>query len=107
MLGKSKKGGGLKVGSAYKMKGFSGFGNSPIKKDKNILLIPEPKNKYDPNAIGVYSKRDTSLIQLGFVIKDKCSIVKENIDNISNIKLIRSIEKNEENLYYYYLVINI
>ena len=31
MPGKSKKGGGLEVGSAYKMKGFSGFGNSPLK----------------------------------------------------------------------------
>lgn len=89
------------------MVGNKFFNNKPIKKDKNILLIPDPKNKYDPNAIGVYSKRDTSLIQLGFVIKDKCSIIKENLDNISNIKLIRSIEKNDENLYYYYLVINL
>ena len=31
MPGGSKKGGGLEVGSAYKMKGFSGFGNSPMK----------------------------------------------------------------------------
>ena len=31
MPGKSKKGGGLEVKSAYKMKGWSGYQNSPVK----------------------------------------------------------------------------
>jgi hypothetical protein len=36
MPGKSKKGGGLEVGSPYKMKGFSGFGNSPLKQKYTV-----------------------------------------------------------------------
>ena len=83
------------------------FKNKPLKKDKEILLIPDPKNKYDPNAIAVYSKRDEKLIQLGFVIKDKCSVIKEKLEIIKSIKLVRSTQKNSENLYYYYLVINL
>ena len=51
MPGKSKKGGGLEVGSAYKMKGFSGFGNSPMKTDPRhgmthqTVTPPEKKKK--------------------------------------------------------------
>jgi len=33
MPGKSKKGGGLEVKSAYKMKGWGGYQNSPVKKE--------------------------------------------------------------------------
>ena len=83
------------------------FKNKPSKKDIDILLIPDPKNKHDPNAIGVYSRRGEKLLQLGFIIKDKCKLVKNNLEKIKNIKLVRSTEKNNENLYYYYLVINI
>ena len=41
MPGKSKKGGGLEVGSPYKMKGFSGFGNSPLKQEKKSKKASE------------------------------------------------------------------
>ena len=81
--------------------------HKPTKKDKQILLIPQPNNKHDPNAIAVYSKRDESLVQLGFIIKDKCALIKDNLEKIKNIKLVRSIEKNSENIYYYYVVINL
>tara|TARA_B100001093_G_scaffold441931_1_gene443376 strand:- start:664 stop:981 length:318 start_codon:yes stop_codon:yes gene_type:complete len=83
------------------------FKNKPSKKDTKILLIPDPKNKHDPNAVAVYSRRGETLLQLGFIIKDKCKLVKEHLEVIKNIKLVRSVEKNDENLYYYYLVINI
>ena len=42
MPGKSKKGGGLEVGSAYKMKGFSGFGNSPLTDKGEVVSKTSP-----------------------------------------------------------------
>ena len=83
------------------------FKNKPSKKDIDILLIPEPKNKYDPNAVAIYSRREDKLVQLGFIIKDKCRLVKEKLELFKSIKVIRSKTKNDENLYYYYLVIDV
>ena len=54
MPGKSKKGGGLEVGSAYKMKGFSGFGNSPLKQDERPLTIDEKQASIDTIAAQRY-----------------------------------------------------
>ena len=87
------------------MVGNKYFPYKPSKNDKEVLIIPDTQNKYDPNAMAVYSKRNEKLIQLGFIIKDKCEIVKSKLHNIKNIKLVRSKEKNKENLYYYYLLI--
>ena len=46
MPGKSKKGGGLEVGSPYKMKGFSGFGKgtSPLKQDTTTIKVEDMWN---------------------------------------------------------------
>ena len=46
MPGKSKKGGGLEVGSAYKMKGFSGFGNSPLTDKGEVVSKTSPGPGY-------------------------------------------------------------
>ena len=53
MPGKSKKGGGLEVGSAYKMKGFSGFGNSPMNNTKK-----ERFDKYLGRGMGTQTNPD-------------------------------------------------
>ena len=49
MPGKSKKGGGLEVKSAYKMRGFSGFGNSPMKTDPNKKVKKKSSSDDDYN----------------------------------------------------------
>tara|TARA_B100001093_G_scaffold486374_1_gene521624 strand:+ start:160 stop:492 length:333 start_codon:yes stop_codon:yes gene_type:complete len=81
----------------------------PNKNDNNIVLIKEDDNIHDPNAIAVYSKITENDRQrfdkLGFVIKDKAGFVRENHEKITVYKIIRSKNKNKDNLYYYYLLI--
>ena len=67
--------------------------HKPIKKDKQILLIPQPNNKHDPNAIAVYSKRDESLVHLGFIIKDKCALIKDNLEKNKKYKTCKIYRK--------------
>jgi hypothetical protein len=79
----------------------------PNKYDNKIMLIDEPDNKYDPNAIAVYSNAKDGLIKLGYVIKDKTSQIKIIENKIDTISIIRSAEKiPKSNRYYYYLLIN-
>ena len=83
----------------------------PSNKDTDILLVKEDDNPYDKNAVGVYSRRnrdnDLKLEKLGFIIKDKTCFVRNNFDNLTISKIVRSAEKNKENSYYYYLLIAI
>lgn len=83
----------------------------PTKKDTNILLIKEDDNPYDNNAIGVYSKinidNTTKLIKLGFIIKDKTDFIREIYDNIKIYKIVRSLNKNSDGTYYYYILLTV
>ena len=84
---------------------------TPSNKDTDILLVKEDENPYDNNAIGVYSRRNRDntlkLEKLGFIIKDKTCFVRNNFDNLTISKIVRSAEKNKEKAYYYYLLIAI
>ena len=64
MPGKSKKGGGLEVGSAYKMKGFSGFGNSPIKQDKKKTDWQKEANEYYLKTGKIHGEGDAKADEL-------------------------------------------
>ena len=79
----------------------------PSKYDKDILLVNENDNQYDKNAIAVFSNRNNKFIKLGYIIKDKTRLVNSIKDSIEDIKILRSNEKNNEDLYFYYLGINV
>ena len=80
----------------------------PNKNDVDIELINEDDNVHDNMAVGVYSKMVTNnkitYEKLGFVIKDKTKFVREYGESLKLYKIVRSKEKNNDNLYYYYLL---
>ena len=80
---------------------------TPNKDDKNILLIKEDNNKHDSDAVAIYSKRKNGLVKLGYIIRDKNVYVRNIMDNIKTLRLIRSSDKNIDGDYYYYLAINL
>lgn len=44
---------------------------------EEVRLVPEPDNKFDPNAIRVFVKASTDLpVHLGYIPKDKTSAFK-------------------------------
>ena len=79
----------------------------PSKHDKDILLVNENDNQYDKNAIAVFSNRNNKFIKLGYIIKDKTGLVNSIKDSIEDIKILRSNEKNNDDLYFYYLGISV
>lgn len=93
------------VGNKYQPK-------KPTSKDTNIVLIKEDENIHDKNAVAVYSKRYDNenkfiLNKLGYIISDKTNFIRDNFDNISIYKIIRSKEVNNDGTYYYYLLIDL
>ena len=54
-----------------------------------------------------YSKRKNGLVKLGYIIRDKNVYVRNIMDNIKTLRLIRSSDKNIDGDYYYYLAINL
>jgi len=79
MPGGNKKGGGLESSPVYKMKGFSGFGNSPVlqtKEGKNLLKAVPNKEAY--NKLSDQDKKgfDKAAKEAGLPTK-KASIAKK------------------------------
>lgn len=83
----------------------------PNRKDTEIILIKEDENEYDNKAVAVYSKtkidNEIKFEKLGFIIRDKATFIRENYENITIRKLVRSKNKNKDNLYYYYISMTI
>ena len=76
--------------------------NKPCKLDKNIKFIPEPENKYDPNAIKVVSIRNNKEYKLGYVGKLYTDKIRENINRIKVYRILKK-KNGTENPYYHIL----
>jgi hypothetical protein len=80
----------------------------PSKNDVDIYLIKETNNQYDKNAIAVYSLVDNygekDFCKLGYIAKKNIEAIETIINTIKIYKIIRSKDKNEDGLYYYYLL---
>ena len=83
----------------------------PNKNDTDIILVKEDQNIHDKNAIGIYSRKcdncNIKLDKLGYVIKDKTEFIRANYDNIVIKTIVRSVDKNSDGTYYYYLLVSI
>lgn len=40
-----------------------------------ILLIPEPENQYDPNAIAVWTSGNPAALQIGYVPRELAAVI--------------------------------
>lgn len=53
------------------------LGNEPIK------IVPEPENKYDPNALAVYVSIGGEVLQIGYVPKERAAEIAPLLDGES------------------------
>lgn len=75
---------------------------SKLKKGDNIILRREPHNKYDVNAIAVWS----DIGQVGYIAKDYSSIIAPMMDNGTEFRVdIAELDMYKDN-YYLHITIN-
>lgn len=73
-----------------------------LKKGDNIILRREPHNKYDVNAIAVWS----DIGQIGYIAKDYSSIIAPMMDGGTNFKVDIAELDMYKDKYYLHIVIN-
>ena len=72
------------------------------KEDNNIKLIFDTKNKNDKNAIKVVSIKNDKSYDIGFVSRNKTYLVKNLIDKLKFITIIKRVITDD--IVYYYLI---
>ena len=75
----------------------------PTNNDKNIKIVKEIDNIYDPKALKIVSERDNIQYDLGYIIKDKIDFVNLNLDKLEFYIFIK--KKNLTNNKEYYSLI--
>lgn len=73
-----------------------------LDKSSNIILRREPHNKYDVNAIAVWS----DLGQVGYIAKDYSSIIAPMMDGGTQFKVDIAEVDMYKNNYYLHIIIN-
>lgn len=87
------------VGNSYQK-------NKPSKHDKIIKFIDEPDNKFDANAIAVYSIRKHKNKKLGYVSKNETNFIRKFRKKINVLGIIKKINLNIPNYYSVIIEIN-
>jgi len=68
---------------------------SEVKVNDEVILIPEPENKYDPNAIAVFKILGDEKLKIGYIPKEICQSLKTKMgDNDSMPGIVTYIGKN-------------
>ena len=77
----------------------------PSSKDKDVIIVKDVTNQYDPNALKVISIRNSKEYHLGYVIKDKVSEIYKILDRLRFVTIVQ--KSAPENSLYYYLILEI
>ena len=77
-------------------------GNKITKKDINVKLVFDKKNKHDKNAIKVVSIKNNKSYDIGFISKEKTYLVKNLFNRLKFITIIKRVITND--IVYYYLI---
>tara|TARA_Y100001934_G_C12176945_1_gene689529 strand:+ start:251 stop:901 length:651 start_codon:yes stop_codon:yes gene_type:complete len=77
---------------------------TPIKGDMPIL-IDEPENKYDKNAIRVETKRGGNIYKLGYISSDYTKYVRDIRNKMKILGIATKKNNNDPEYPYYYIII--